>query len=89
LITESQNEGIFGRRRHAGSPRDRWEDEVRKNITKLLSTKNSRVKARHRRNWRENREGYGQETGHMKKDKSKLYLHLVMDRHKFTANIYW
>jgi hypothetical protein len=39
LTTESQNEGIFGRRRHAGSPRNRWENEVRKNIAKLLSTK--------------------------------------------------
>jgi hypothetical protein len=37
LTTESQNEGIFGRRRHAGSPKNRWEDEVRKNLSKLLS----------------------------------------------------
>jgi len=40
LTTEFQNEEIFGRRRiRAGSPRNRWEEEVRKNVAKLLCTK--------------------------------------------------
>jgi hypothetical protein len=45
-------EGSLRGRRPAGKPRNRWEDEVRKDGTILLNMKNWRTASRHRNDWR-------------------------------------
>jgi hypothetical protein len=70
-------EGSLGGRRPAGKPRNRYEDEVWKDATKLLNTKHLSAVVRHGSDWRKKSGGLGQEMSRRATGRKHNQLHVI------------